>query len=90
MKTSEKVYWVKAVLGLITGIICYYVQSVLEIQGQISLMIGVTLYIAYSEALAIVFKEDRNRTIKIAIGAFIFLWVFVWTLLNTMAAYGWI
>lgn len=90
MKTSEKVYWVKAVLGLITGVICYYVQSVLEIQGQISLMIGVTLYIAYSEALAIVFKEDRNRTIKIAIGAFIFLWVFVWTLLNTMAAYGWI
>jgi len=90
LKTSEKVYWIKAALGLITGVICYYVQSVLAIQGQISLMIGITLYIAYSEGLAMLFKEDRNRTIKIAMGAFLFLWVFSWTLLNTMATYGWI
>jgi len=90
LKTSEKVYWVKAALGLITGVICYYVQSVMEIQGQVALMVGVTLYIAFSEALAVLFKADRNRTIKIAMGAFIFMWVFMWTLLNTMATYGWI
>ena len=90
MKASEKVYWVKAVLGLVTGVICYYIQSILEMQGQITLMVGVTLFIAYSEALAIVFKVDRNRTIRIAIGAFLFLWIFSWTLLNTMGIYGWI
>ena len=53
-------------------------------------MVGVSLYIAYSEALAIVFKVDRNRTIKIAIGAFLFLWILVWTLLNTMGQFGWV
>ena len=90
MRTSEQIYWVKAGLGLLTGAICYFVQSSFELQGQLALMIGATLYIAYSEGLAIVFKEDRNRTIKIAIGAFLFLWIFTWTFLNTLAHYGWI
>jgi hypothetical protein len=90
LKASEKIYWVKAALGLITGGICYYIQSTLEIQNQLALMMGVTLYIAYSEVLAIVFKVDRNRTIKIALGAFLFLWILVWTLLNTMGQFGWI
>ena len=90
MKISEKVYWVKAVLGLVTGVICYYVQSILGLQGQIALMVGVTLFIGVSEALAMVFKVDRNRTIKIAMGAFLFLWIFMWTMLNTMGMYGWI
>ena len=90
MKNSEKIYWVKAGLGLVTGVLCYYIQSILELQGQIALMAGITLFIAYSEALAMIFKEDRNRTIKIAMGAFIFLWIFMWTLLNTMGTYGWI
>lgn len=90
MKNSEKIYWIKAALGLLTGIICYLIQSILQLQGQIALMVGATLYIVYSEVLAILFKEDRNRTIRIAIGAFIFLWIFMWTLLNTMVQYGWI
>jgi hypothetical protein len=90
LKASEKVYWVKALLGLATGVICFYVQSSFDLQGQITLMLGTTLYIAFSEAVAIVFKVDRNRTIKIAIGAFLFLWMFTWTLLNTLGQFGWI
>ncbi len=90
MKTSEQIYWVKTVLAVITGIICYYFQTSLEIQNQIVLMIGATLYIAYSESLAIVFKVDRNRTIKIAIGAFVFLWIITWTLLTTFGQFGWL
>ena len=90
MKASEQVYWVKALLGLVTGIICFYVQSAFDLQGQIALMVGTTLYIAFSEAVAVLFKVDRNRTIKIAIGAFLFLWMFSWTLLNTMSHFGWI
>ena len=90
MKTSETIYWIKAALALLTGGICFYIQTTLGIQNQIALMVGVSLYIAYSEALAIVFKVDRNRTIKIAIGAFLFLWILVWTLLNTMGQFGWV
>jgi hypothetical protein len=90
LKTSEKIYWIKAALGLTTGVLCYYIQTIFQLQGQMTLMVGATLYIAYSEALAIFFNVDRNRTIKIALGAFLFLWMLNWTLLNTMGHVGWI
>ena len=90
MKSSEKIYWIKAALGIITGIICYYIQTIFQLQGQMTLMVGVTLYIVYSEALAFFFKVDRNRTIRIALGAFLFLWMLNWTLLNTMGQFGWV
>ena len=90
MKASEQIYWTKAELGLITGLICFYAQSILEVQSQIVLMTGVTIYILISEAVAIIFKIDRNRTIKIAIGAFLFIWIFTWTLLNTLHYFTWV
>ena len=90
MKTSEQIYWIKTVLAIITGFVCYYVQTAIAVQSQIVLMIGITLYIAYSETLAIVFKVDRNRTIKIALGAFLFIWILIWTLLTTMGHFGWL
>ena len=90
MKASEQIYWTKAVLGLITGLICFYAQSILEVQSQIVLMTGITIYILISEAVAIIFKIDRNRTIKIAIGAFLFIWIFTWTLLNTLHYFTWV
>ncbi|MES0325184.1 MAG: hypothetical protein ABUK18_04805 [Candidatus Bathyarchaeia archaeon] len=90
MKESEKVYWIKAVLGLATGLITFYINSSLGFQGEIALMAGTVLYIAYSEAAAMMFNVDRDRTIKIGMGAFLFLWMLSWTLLNTMGTYGWI
>jgi hypothetical protein len=90
LKESEKVYWIKALLGIATGFITFYIQTKLGFQGELAVMAGVSLYIAYSEAAAMVFKVDRDRTIRIAMGAFLFLWMLSWTLLNTMGVYGWI
>jgi len=90
LKDSEKVYWIKALLGIITGYITFYIQSKLGFQGEIALMAGISLYIAYSEVTSILLKVDRDRTIKIAMGAFLFLWLLSWTLLNTMGVSGWL
>lgn len=90
MKQSEKVYWIKALLGLTTGVITFYVQSGLGLQGELALMTGTVLYIGYSEAAAKLFGIERDRTIKIGLGAFLFLWMLSWTLLNTMGTFGWI
>ena len=78
----------KVVGALVTGGICTYLQSSLKLQGHIALMVGMTLYIALSEGIAVITKIDRNRTIKIGIGAFLFLWILVWTLLNTLILLG--
>lgn len=90
MKDSEKVYWIKALLGIVTGYITFYIQSKLGFQGEIALMAGISLYLAYSEAASMLLKVDRDRTIKIAMGAFLFLWLLSWTLLNTMGVAGWL
>jgi hypothetical protein len=90
LKDSEKVYWIKALLGIATGFVTFYIQSKLGFQGEIALMAGISLYIAYSEAASMLLKVDRDRTIKIAMGAFLFLWMLSWTLLNTMGVSGWL
>ncbi len=90
MKDSEKVYWIKALLGIATGFVTFYIKSKLGFQGEIALMAGISLYIAYSEAASMILKVDRDRTIKIAMGAFLFLWMLSWTLLNTMGVSGWL
>lgn len=77
-------------LGLVTGLITFYIQSGLGLQGELALMSGTVLYIAYSEVAAKLFDVDRDRTIKIGMGAFLFLWMLIWTLLNTMGKFGWI
>jgi len=82
------VYWIKAVAALINGGLCFYLNNNLGLNGQITLMAGLTLYIALSEGLAVVTDIERDRTLKIGIGAFIFLWMLSWTLLNTLHVLG--
>lgn len=84
MKPSEKVYWIKAGGALVTGALCMYLNSILGLQEHLTLMAGVSVYVALSEGLAVLTGIDRNRTIKIGIGAFLFLWLFAWTLLHTL------
>ena len=84
MKPSEKVYWMKAGGALVTGALCMYLNSYLFLQEHLTLMAGVSVYAALSESLALLTGIDRNRTIKIGVGAFLFLWLFAWTLLHTL------
>ena len=67
---------------------CFYLNRYLGLNEQIALMAGLTLYIVLSEGLAVVTDIERNRTLKIGIGAFIFLWMLSWTLLNTLHVLG--
>jgi len=68
--------------------LCFYLNRHLGLNEHITLMAGLTLYIALSEGLAIITEIERDRTLKIGIGAFIFLWMLSWTLLNTIYVLG--
>lgn len=67
---------------------CFYLNRYLGLNEHIALMSGLTLYIVLSEGLATVAEVERDRTLKIGIGAFIFLWILIWTLLNTLYVLG--
>jgi hypothetical protein len=84
LKTSEKVYWFKVVGALVTGAVCTYLNTYLLLQEHLTVMAGVSVYVALSESLAVMTGIDRNRAIKIGVGAFLFIWLFAWTLLNTV------
>lgn len=84
LKTSEKIYWFKVVGALVTGAVCTYLNTFLLLQEHLTVMAGVTIYVAFSESLAVLTGIDRNRAIKIGVGAFLFLWLFSWTLLHTV------
>jgi hypothetical protein len=88
LKPSEKVYWIKVAGALITGALCMYLNTYLGLQEHLAAMAGISVYVALSESLAVITGIDRNRTIKIGIGAFLFLWLFAWTLLNTIKVTG--
>lgn len=67
---------------------CFCLNKYLGLNEYITLMAGLTLYIALSEGLAVITEIERDRTLKIGIGAFIFLWMIAWTLLNTLYVLG--
>ncbi len=84
MKTSEKLYWVKAGLAVIAALACYALQVYANIDGTLVFLLGVLLYLGVSDALSGYFKLDRNHALKVGVGAYIFIWVMIWTLLYTV------
>jgi hypothetical protein len=88
VKPSEQVYWIKVVGAVLAGGVCMYLKSIVGLEEGLTVLIGVAIYIGLSEVLAVLTKVDRNRTIRIGIGAFLFIWIFVWTILNTLYIIG--
>lgn len=84
MKDLDKIYWMKVGAAVIVAIITTLLKSYMGLEGTVAFMIGGALYIMFSEALAILMKMERGKTLKIGVGAFVFIWVLLWTLLNTL------
>jgi hypothetical protein len=84
MKNSEKIYWMKVGGALLIAIITTILNTYVGLEGTTVFFLGITLYVMLSEALAIFVNMNRNRTFRIGIGAFIFIWIMIWTLLNTI------
>ena len=88
MKPSDQVYWIKAAGAVLAGGVCMYLRSVAGLQEGLTILVGIAIYLALSEALAVFTGVDRNRTIRIGVGAYLFIWIFVWTILNTFYILG--
>jgi hypothetical protein len=84
LKDSDQVYWIKAAVAVLTGALSMLVSNYTN-NETMGVIVGIAVFFAVSEILSLVKKIDRNRTMRIAVGAFLFLWIFSWTLLNTLA-----
>jgi len=88
LKLSERIYWIKAASAIVVGLLCTAIQHYVGLDGAIVFTIGSIVYIVFSEVLAMVLKFDRNRAVRVGIGAFIFLWMLTWTLFHTILLTG--
>jgi hypothetical protein len=84
MKASEKMWWIKLAAAIVIGIFCFIMQLYFSVSGSSAFMIGVLLYVIISDLLARRNGMDQVRGLKIGIGVFLFTWVMVWALLNTV------
>ncbi len=85
MKPSEKLYWIKAGLALVAALLCFSLQTYFAIEGTLVFLLGALLYLATSDALSSYFKLERGHGLKVGAGAYIFIWIMVWTLLYTVS-----
>ena len=83
LKDSDQVYWIKAAVAVLTGALSMLVNNYVE-TNTVGVIVGVAVFFAVSEVMSIVKNIDRNRAIRIGIGAFLFLWIFSWTLFNSL------
>lgn len=84
MKPSEKIYWIKIGLAVVLAIFSIFIQTFMNLEGIIAFLIGVTIYLALSDLLAMYMKIERQRGLRIGIGAFAFVWLMSWTLFYTI------
>jgi hypothetical protein len=84
MKDSDQIYWIKSALAIVTGALTMISNTYFGVHDTISVLIGIAIYFAISEIMSMIKNIDRNRTIRIGIGAFLFIWIFSWTLFNTI------
>jgi hypothetical protein len=84
LKTSEKVYWIKVAIAVFAALACVSLQVYFRIDGALVFMLGTLIYLISSDVLSNMMKLDRGHGLKIAIGAYIFVWLMTWTLLYTI------
>ncbi len=84
MKASEKVYWIKAGSAVAVAVISLLIQTGFGLDGNYVFLMGTIIYLGLSDLLANQMYLERNRALKIGVGAFLFIWLTIWTMLNTL------
>jgi hypothetical protein len=85
MKTSEKIWWTKLVLALVTAFITFSIQTFLNVEGLMSFIIGLLIYFIISDLLSNMNKIERFRGLKIGAGVYFFTWILTWVAIHTFA-----
>jgi hypothetical protein len=83
MKPSEKMYWVKVGLAFIAALLCAGLQIYANVEGTLVFLLGALLYMVSSEVLSNIYKLEKSHGLKVGIGAYVFVWIAVWTLIYT-------
>ncbi len=93
MKPTDKVFWLRVVMGISTGLILGILTISVGFSGSNGVLFAFLMYIAsYYIARATVSAElppkDARKLITAGLGSFIMLFLFTWILINTLFTIG--
>jgi len=89
MSPSGIVYWLRFVLALVAGGLCF----ALRLAGTEGLWVAIIVFLVSYLAVKYGFKyadkelKGKNKRVMIGIGTYIFIWAMVWILLYTLFPY---
>jgi hypothetical protein len=84
MEAMEKLYWTKALIATVIGILFSIIQSAAPLSGLVMLFLGISVYILLSDLLGRLYNIEQAKALKIGIGAYIFTWLIVWIIVYTL------
>ena len=84
MEAVEKLYWTKVLLAVGVSAVCTLLQSIIQMSGFATFAFGLLMYLLLSNLLGRVFDIERDRALKIGVGAYFFTWLAVWTIAFTL------
>ncbi len=84
MEAAEKLYWSKVFLAVVVAMLSTLLQSMLQFSGVTAFTFGLLLYLIFSDLLSRTFKIEKQRALKIGVGAYFFTWLTVWIIIFTV------
>jgi len=84
MEAVDKLYWTKALIAALLGVLFSFLQLATDLSGYAILSVGLALQFLISDLLGRIFNVEKTRSWKIGIGAYFFTWLIVWIVFFTL------
>ena len=93
MKPLDKVFWMRAAVGALTGFLLGLLTAFVVINGENGAFIGilmyiVTYYLARFMVSSQISQKEARKLVTTGLGSYIMLVLFVWILVNTLFTTG--
>lgn len=93
MKPLDKVFWMRAAVGTLTGLFLGLLTVFAGLSGENGIFIGMlmyllTYYLARFTVSAQIPPKEARKIVTTGLGSFIMLVLFIWILVNTLFTGG--
>ncbi len=84
MDQAERIWWSKVSISLPGALLTYTMQTYAGLSEVSSFLMGVLIYLLFSNIISRMMGFDRFKGLKIGVGAYFFTWITAWIILYTL------
>jgi hypothetical protein len=83
MNQAERIWWGKLSFSLPGALITYLMQTYVGLSELSSFLMGVVIYLLFSNIISRMMRVEGFKGLKIGVGAYFFTWITLWVILYT-------